>query len=329
MYQARRTPLFILRALVLFACISIISHEQSRAQGRTEITGQAFLDYYYDFAAVQDSLEGQNGFTYRRLYLGARHTFSEEIFAFARLEANDSDIHTFVKDLYLDWAWNPNHSLRFGITSPPVFQVSEDVWNYRSLEKTVLDLFGFVSSRDMGIRADGAILGEDRLNYAVMFANNNSVRPETYRGKRVYGQLVSWPGERIVLTLGGDYGKLQEPDPDMYGVSAFAGYVTAKVRAGVETFIRQTGVRTSEGAEQAAGISTFASGWFTPRWGVVGRFDRVLWRDSDRDGEIFAIAGVAYRPHPAVRFIPNAFLTKRDDLDEVDLTGRFTLEFEF
>ncbi len=319
----------ISRVLILLACISLLCDEPSQAQSRTDIGGQAFLDYYYNFAAVQDNLEGQNGFTYRRLNLSARHTFSEDIFAFARLEANDSDIHTFVKDLYLYWAWNPSHSLRFGITSPPVFGVTENVWDYRSLEKTVLDLFGFVSSRDMGIRADGVILGEDRLSYAVMFANNNSFRPETYRGKRVYGQLVARPGERFVLTLGGDYGKLQEPDPDMYGASAFAGYVTAKVRAGVETFIRQTGVRTSEGSEQAAGISTFASGWFSPQWGIVGRVDRVVWRDSDRDGEIYAIAGLAFRPHPLVRFIPNAFLRKQDDLDEVDLTGRFTLEFEF
>jgi hypothetical protein len=329
MSQAGRVQLFIPKVLILFACISTYCAEQSQAQDQTQINGLAYLDYYYTFAAVQDSLEGQNGFQYRRLYLSARHTFSEKITAFARLEATETSIQPFVKDLYLQWAWHPSHNLRFGVVPPPAFQATEEVWDYRSLEKTILDLFGVVSSRDMGIRADGALLGEDRLNYALMFANNNSVRPETYRGKRLYGQLEAHPSERIVLTLGGDYGELPDPETEMYRVSALVGYVSTTLRAGIETFWHRSGTQTSEGAERVVGASVFASGWFTPRWGIVGRIDRVLWEHSDVDGEIYAIAGVAYRPHPSVRFIPNAYLSKQDNLDALDLTGRFTVEFEF
>lgn len=329
MIHVRRVRRYSLRILLALTCLSALQLKQGLAQDRTRVNGLSYLDYYYNFLALDDSLEGQNGFTYRRLYLSASHTFSDEFSAFARLEATESSIQPFVKDLYLRWNWNPVHTLRFGIVPPPVFDVTEDVWDYRSLEKTVLDLFDIVSSRDMGIRADGALLGDDKLSYAVMVANNNSVNPEEYRGKRVYGQLVARPLQQLVLTASADYAELAESAGDAYRISGLVGYVSSAFRAGLEPFWHQTGFETTEGMEQIAGVSAFASGWFSERWGIVGRFDRVVWTNSEAEGAIYAIGGIAFRPHSSVRFIPNAYLTKSDEVDDVNLTGRMTLEFEF
>ncbi|HET6569123.1 MAG TPA: hypothetical protein VFG50_14245, partial [Rhodothermales bacterium] len=185
MFESRLTRTVVLLLAFIWICHAAATECRAQAENPLHISGLAFLDYYYTIAAPDGSeLEGQNGFTYRRLYLTADYKISEAFSGRARLEANDGSIQPFVKDLYLRWTLPSHHTLRFGIIPTPAVELSESVWGFRSLEKTPLDLFGFVSSRDMGVRLDGTAFGNGILSYNVMFANNNSVRPEDDPHKR-------------------------------------------------------------------------------------------------------------------------------------------------
>jgi hypothetical protein len=247
-----------------------------------------------------------------------------------------------VKDLYLRWRPGGGHAVYLGITSPPVFEVSERVWDFRSLERTAIELSRVAASRDFGLRADGPIpVGrEGLLRYAVMVANNEGVFPEDDESKRGYAQLEVHPTEALVFTLGGSvagYPGEDGGDETRTGAAdanAFVGYVADTWRAGVEGFLQHTSY-TDDRALDLVGVSVFGTVWITPSVGVVGRFDRVrqeAFGDDEDEPEAvlssFAVGGLAYRPHERVRLIPNVRWAKPDD-GEADLQGRFTAEFSF
>ncbi|MEX0736744.1 MAG: hypothetical protein WD182_04830, partial [Bacteroidota bacterium] len=78
----------------------------------------------------------------------------------------------YIKDAYLIWRGmlGSGHDVIFGISPTPSFQTSEEIWGYRSLEKTILDHRGLVSSRDIGIDVKGALGGG--ASYWIKMGNN-------------------------------------------------------------------------------------------------------------------------------------------------------------
>ena len=258
----------------LLATALLISLFAGDAAGQTvKIGGQAYVDYFYRFgdddktvlwqkpkdnlwdsardATINDAF---HGFTYRRLYLTTDAAISERFRARFRLEASDSKIGSggpvpFVKDMWIDWQYTDDHSARLGVMPPPVFQLSEGVWGYRSLEKTILDLQGVNSSRDFGIRFDGPVpVHGDLVRYAVMLANGNGNRADDDKYKKGYAQISIHPSDKLVFSMGADYEKylddfiiegdivISRPHRKMR-TSVFGGYEGNVARFGVETFL--------------------------------------------------------------------------------------------
>jgi len=342
-----------LASLALLLGVSVGLVRPAVAQEGVRVSGLAYLDYFVQLATPDSAREGLHGFNFRRLYLTADATLSDAFSARARLEASDVTLGPrgstpFVKDLYLRWRHDSGHGLTLGITSPPVWDVSERVWDFRSLERTLLELNRVASSRDLGLRADGPIpVGrEGLLRYAVMVGNNEGVFPEDDVSKRVYAQLEVRPAEPLVFTLGGSLAGYDEDRDDertgAWDANAFLGYVSDAFRGGVEAFYQQTDY-ADDHALDMAGASVFGTFWVTPEVGVVGRFDRVrreTFQEVDDGEELpvagfenFATGGVAYRAHEGergtrVRLIPNVRWAKADDGDS-DLQARFTAEVSF
>src|SRR5690554_6749198 len=110
-----------------------------------------------------------------------------------------------VKDIYLKWENIFSGSdIIIGIQPTPAFQISESVWGYRALEKTIMDLRGAVSSRDIGISLKGRLNNSGSLNYWFMFGNNSGNSPEVDKYKRLYGHIYLKPGENTHLTIYSD-----------------------------------------------------------------------------------------------------------------------------
>lgn len=350
----------------LLGIVLLISLFAGDATGQTvKIGGLGYVDYLYRFgdddetalwqkpkdnlwdssrdATINDAF---HGFTYRRLYLTTDAAISERFRARFRLEASDSKLGSggpvpFVKDMWIDWKYTSAHSARLGVMSPPVFQLSEGVWGYRSLEKTILDLQGVNSSRDFGIRFDGPIpIRNDLVRYAVMLANGNGNRADDDKYKKGYAQISIHPSGKLVFSLGADYEKylddftigedvvISRPYRKMR-TSVFGGYEGDMVRFGVEAFLHELKLEeeqtytvrheneagfvetsTYEPLNRLVGISVFGSVMLNPMVEFVGRLD--LTRNNGEFGRIdplltetFVLAGVAFTPHENVRIIPN------------------------
>lgn len=323
----------VIRATVLYLFLLGVVHNPMYAQ-TVDVGGLAYLDYYYTLSSPNEAAEDLHGFTYRRLYLTTDFRLSDDFAGRARLEAHEGTTGSsgpvpFVKDLYVTWRYSGEHSATLGVGPPPAFEISEAVWGYRSLEKTILDLQGIVSSRDFGIRFDGPITSGGGLRYAAMLANNEGVRAEDDSYKRAYAEIAAFPTEHLRFTVGADRAGHDGPLETSTRLSAFAGYVAEAFRAGLEGFWSS---RTFENGDEltARGLSLFGAARLAPHWELLGRVDRAAAEiPGDEDMTTFLVVGVAYSPNAFVRLIPNMWMYGFDDASDDEILGRFTVEVRF
>ncbi len=173
--------LFITGILISF---SIVNYGQETKWGK--ISGQVFADYFYNISRdtsfenfSNTAVEGAkdlNGFVLRRAAINYDMDISEKFSARFRLEADsksntsNSRIGVFVKDAFLKWKNIFDGSdLIIGIQPTVSFEVAEKYWGYRSLEKTIQDLRGFVASRDFGIALRGKLTENGKMGSADLY----------------------------------------------------------------------------------------------------------------------------------------------------------------
>lgn len=319
---------------VLAILLIAVGGVPASAQAPIRFSSTAFGDYYYAFSSPDDEFEDMNGFTLRRLYITADFDLPDAFDGRARLEANSGTVgstgmETFVKDLWLRWRSEGGHAIRIGILPTPHWETSEAVWGYRSLDATVMDVLGIATSRDFGIRVDGPILEGGALEYSVAFGNNNHVRPEVDRTKRVYGALTSRPSDRLVIGLSADYAGYDDAREQGITVHALAGFEADRFTIGVEPFWNQIEFE-SDGEMTRSGVSLFGHLGLADRWRIIGRVDVAEHNSELADiGSVRGIIALSFEPNQAIRLIPNVWINKIEGDDEADVRGRFTFEYRF
>ncbi len=237
-----------------------------------KFSGYMFGDYFYNTSrdpnvskfsnvAIQPGDEDQNAFQFRRIYFTFDDDISPKFTTRFRLEADQAAlssngrISVFVKDAYLRWknAFSMTDVI-FGIQPTPAFEISESVWGYRSLEKTILDLRGIVSSRDIAVSLRGKLDTNGKYNYWVMAGNGSGNNPEIDKFKRAYFNFWWKPNEKFQATIYEDYRALPDiPNPNdaaqnisnsSWTTAWFAGYgLKDKYQIGYEGFFVKTGQR--------------------------------------------------------------------------------------
>ena len=334
-----------------------------------KISGYMFGDYFYNIARdpAIDSLSNTvlngekdfNGFQFRRIYFTYDYEISKTFDTRFRLEADQSantsngKIGVFVKDAYLKWNnIFEGSDLILGIQPGPAFEIAESIWGYRSLEKTILDLRGIVSSRDFGISLKGKFDNSGNLNYWVMVGNNSGNSPEIDKYKRFYGHLYFKPLKNISVTVYGDL-KLRPSftansitlNNNDITTAIFAGYSEKeKFSAGVESFLqlRENGyfepgiTNLIYQAKKTLGISVYGSYSFTPMTAAVLRFDHFdpnMDPDFESDSRNYFIFSFVYKPDPVVSIMPNVLIETYESATgnsyDTSVTGRITFYYSF
>ena len=337
--------------LILVFAASGLSVIQAQNEPTHRFSGFLYSDFYYVINNHNEALEGENGFWTRRVYFTYDNRLSQSVTARFRLEMNQpgdfstsAKMEPFVKDLYLNWAMNENHSLVAGLSSTPTWGLSERIWGYRSVEKSPLDLYKLGSSRDTGIAMRGNF---GSLNYHAMFGNGSGTGSETNKYKKYMLSLGWWFTDNLVFEVYGDYDK-RSSTQDRTTYQLLAGYVSSNVNIGA-MYAAQTRKQEVSGAsdlkETLDVASIFTNFRLNDQWRAILRADHMFEANpqgptidyipfSSEANSTLLIVGLGYRPIPRINIIPNIetiFYGEAEDgtTPGNDLIFRTTLHFTF
>jgi hypothetical protein len=260
------------------------------------IWGYVFGDYYYKSHA--DSLnrggsnqysgipQSRNAFQFRRLYLGYDYNYNKHFSSELLLAAEDNfpaynapgqtaangDLLSNSKETFFiklaDIRWKsifPGTDLVVGEQVTPSFaNLTEKIWNYRSIERTIIDIRR-TPSYDFGASLQGSYINNS-FGYNLLVANGSSDKPASTSFKWFYGDIwANLFNHSLVLDLYADYQRLNWMPGwhhDRQMIKGFIAYNTQPITIGVEGFVNN--LRADTKASKIGGgadtIATMANG---------------------------------------------------------------------
>ncbi len=253
------------------------------------IWGYSFGDFYYK--SHSDSLnrggpnqytgipKNRNAFAFRRIYLGYDYNISKKFSAELLLAAEDNfpafnsptssvssgdelangKLSFYIKLLNLRWKgiWKGT-DLVVGQQSTPAFALlSEKIWSYRSIERTIADIRR-TPSYDMGVGLQGFIDPNTKnFGYNVLIGNGSSAKPESTSFKWFYGEVYHYFfDKKIVVDVYADYQRLNWQTTwhhDRQMLKGFVAYTTPALTIGAEGYINN--IRNDTKAKLISGSS--------------------------------------------------------------------------
>ncbi|OIR06979.1 hypothetical protein GALL_108860 [mine drainage metagenome] len=222
------------------------------------IWGYMFGDYY--FKGHSDSSQRGNGnqytgipqartaFAFRRIYLGYDYNISKKFSAELLLAAEDNfpagnppsatsasgdqlsngKLSFYIKLANIRWKniWKGTDFI-FGQVSTPTFPLlSEKIWNYRSIERTIADIRR-TPSYDLGGALQGTFDPETKnFGYNVMMGNGSSAKPEGDNFKWFYGDVYAYLfNKKVVIDAYADYQRLHWTPTWHHSRQMLKGYI--------------------------------------------------------------------------------------------------------
>ncbi len=352
-----------------------------------KIWGYAFGDYAYKLHA-DSALRGRqqysgfpkdySSFNLRRVYLGYDYQFTPNISSQLLLshesnfESNPASTNTlpdgnnavYIKAMNLSFKnIIPRATIVVGQQSTPTFAtLSEKIWGFRSIEKTIADMRSFSSSTDLGVGIFGKIGKSENVGYDVLVGNNNGAKIENNKYKKIYTSLyVYFLDKKLVLQGNYEYDKTASAPlkKDINNLKAFVAYKTSTTTIGVEAFTQLKSNNTyyvnGTGDSVYTDVtSTGISVFFTrqlkkDKLNLYTRIDfynpDTKYEDNRNYGsgynatkEMFATIGLDFIPFKNIHIMPNLWYNQYQSnssnasgklKNDYDLEGRITLYFSF
>ena len=329
--------------------------------------GYAFGDYAYkqhsdalnrggsnQYTGVE---QGRNEFQFRRIYLGYNYDITRKFSAEMLLAAEDNTTTSagttsgdllqdnkltyYIKLANLRWKniWKGT-DLVIGQSATPAFPLlSEVIWGYRSIERTVSDIRR-TPSYDMGAALQGKFDAKGSFGYNLMVGNGTSAKPESDKFKWFYGDVFAkFFDQKLVFDFYADYERLNW-NPTWHHsrnmVKGFIAYTTPAITLGVEAFINHgkndvvasNSTMKDTTSANAKAISAYIRGRIVKnRLGFFVRMDNYN-PDAQYDNstftsykgftsnydpsnkEMFVTAGLDFTPAANVHIMPNVWYNR-------------------
>lgn len=336
--------------------------------------GQFFGDYFYKSHA--DTLNrgryqysklpvNSNAFQIRRIYLGYKYDFSSRFSADILMESTSGNGSMNFSIKYANLEWKniyPGADLVIGRMKTPTFStVTDKVWNYRSIERTVADRQGS-PSYDLGAALWGHFDAKEKFGYNIMIGNGEGNELTDDRFKKFYGELFArLADKKLVLDLYADYERFAWQrgfHQSALMLKAFAAYQSPRFTIGVEGYtqmrresvIQHTLNRADTVNAKNLALSVFIHGkiW-KDRLGFFARSDyfnpftnniygttalaglKTDYDPANRTG--FITAGFDFSPLLNIHIMPNIWFTDYRGIlvknDDYDLVYRLTFFYKF
>ena len=338
----------------LFLIFFIFASVCTAQDNDVKVSGYAFGDYFYkvDGDSTGSGTQYSNikkdyqGFEFRRIYIIFKKNISKDFSANVTLEGNSGTTTggkygLYFKVIQLTWSnLIPMGRINIGLTSTQSFDLEQDLWNYRSIEKTVGDFRGFSEFTDVGISFEGNFDKKGILSYFGMFGGGTGQKPVFSKNKKFYGMLTSRPAKGFVIAAYGDYqtdGNGQESNL-FRGV---AGYNSLHFNIGGS--INQQIKKFSSGPDMKPfAFSVFAWAPVAVSKNLsVNAFARFDMYDPDTESSTtgfkqnFITAGLDFMPVKNVHLMPNVWIDSYSDKSSsninrpTDVVARFTFNYKY
>jgi len=368
-------------------------------QPHGSVYGSVFCDIAYK-AHADTVLEGRSGlsqyakvpantsiFQFRRIYLGYNYEISKKFSAQVLLAAEDdystpynatpgdllanNKLAPFIKLANLRWKnIFKGSDLVFGQLYTPAFHAtSEDVWAYRSIARTLTDVYR-TNEYDMGISLQGHLPSNDNLGYNFMVGNGTGATPENNSFKWFYGDVYyKIFNKRVIIDFYADYQKLTwtptwHRDRQMNKI--FIAYTVPKITVGVEVFTnrlmgdciatRTDGITTDTITTRRNAASLFTHGRiYKDKISFFARYDQYTWGNKNNNKvfesyndqttyydhntkQDFVTFGLDYTPYRNVHIMPNVWYFSYENVSpasyggtnkDYDLVYRMTVSYQF
>jgi hypothetical protein len=325
-----------------------------------KFSGLVFGDYFYKMNGDSSNFSGEfapypktyQAFTLRRIYLTYNHIINEKFSAQFQLETNERIITStrygvYVKTAFLEWTnIFKGSNLQIGLAPTATFALNEKFWNYRSIEKTIIDARALGIASDVGVNLKGNFTKEGNYGYTVMIGNGTGQKAEFNKFKKYYASLFAKPVKGLILEAYSDF----EPYDDVKSAldstqsfrrnkmtfRGFAAYQTERFTIGGE-FVQQTQQHYGASTTEVEPKDVVPRGFSFYAWGnilkgdvkkgtnMLNAFARFDIYDPDTKNttsgfkENFITAGLDYMPFKDVHFMPNVWLNSYSDKSSADI----------
>lgn len=369
--------------IIALITISFPAFAQQKSQADSsfrpggKLWGYAFGDYYYkahsdpfnrgganQYTGIE---KGRNAFQIRRVYLGYNYDISPK-FAAEMLLAGEDNISTsagatsgdlltdnklgfYIKLANIRWKniWKGTDFVIGQVSTPAFPLLTESIWGYRSVERTVADIRR-TPSYDLGATLQGKFDDKANFGYNLMVGNGTGAKPENDRFKWFYGDVFAkFLDKRLVVDLYADYERLNRTPTWHHSrnmVKGFAAYTTPSFTLGVEAFINHDQkdvvgmnlLAKDTLSANARAISAYVKGSIIKdRIGFFARMDDynpdanynntsytsykgLTGNYEPNNKELFFTAGIDFTPVKNVHFIPNVWYNRYTS-NQSGLTG--------
>lgn len=395
--------------IAIFSLLTIVSQAQylwnsdsafkagSANSGR--LWGYMFGDYYVKGHADSANRGGNNQYTgipnsrsafqFRRIYLGYDYNITSKFSAELLLAAEDNfpagngsatgggdqtangKLTFYIKLANIRWKniWKGTDLVVGQIATPAFPLLTERIWAYRSIERTISDIRR-VPSYDLGAALQGKFDAKGNFGYNLMVGNGSSAKPEGDNFKRFYGDVYAMAlDKRLVFDIYADYERLNWTSTWHHSrqmTKAYIAYNTPALTIGVEGYVNvlkndNIVTKVAGGADtltsNAMGISTYVHGDIIKnKLRFFARYDNTK-PNSKVDNaayskyanpssnydynnkEQFITAGLDFTPAKNVHFMPNIWYNSyKSELNapdgsklksDADVVYRLTFYFVF
>jgi hypothetical protein len=252
--------------------------------------------------------KNRNAFQFRRIYLGYDYNITNKFSAELLLAAEDNfpagqgvgqatangdetqnnKLTFYIKLANIRWKniWKGTDLVVGQVATPAFPLLSEKIWGYRSIERTISDIRR-TPSYDLGVALQGKFDAKGNFGYDLMVGNGSSAKPEADNFKWFYGDVFGmFMDKRLVVDLYADYERLTWT-PQLHHsrqmIKGYVAYTTPGLTIGVEGFVNNlhndvTATKIAGGTDllsiKAVGVSYYIRGNIIPtKLGFFARYD--------------------------------------------------------
>lgn len=350
-----------MRKLLLFVLLLItVSAFAQDEKPKGKFNGVLFGDYFYKFEGDSSGSSNQyspygkdvQGFTIRRTRLHYEHYFNENFTGNIGIESNDitkidSRMSFVLYDANFEWKnVVKNSSILFGLIQVPTFagSISEKMWGFRGVEKTIADKNGFGTAVDIGVALKGTFDKEGKYGYAAQIGNGKGSKPEVSKYLKFYGEVFAEFFKDFIAEGYFDY-QSGANEQYRYTVKSVIGYKSKHNSFTFEpVFQFRNNVIAGTDAQNPLGFSVYSKYNLLRKTDlneteVLNIFARYDYYDPNSNNgklgykEYFINAGIDFLPFPNFHLIPNLWMMMYKDKSAAnntrpnDIVARLTFWF--